>query len=247
MVKIKSITKRYHWLTKVRFDRRTGFYFYLLDDNRIYIRHPRHFVPVKETKWLCENIFFRHYLPRSGDQVVDLGVGYGEEAACLKAVSPGVRYLGVEPQPVVYECVANTFRELGEGFRVSPFAISDADEVKFDSQFSYAGVGNTDAGYIEIPSLRWPAFLERYGVDKIDLLKMNIEGAERDVIQSIADFGMIKRFVVSCHDFRADHGHGESYRTKKFVTAKLADVGYKVIPFALGMNWSDDWVFATRE
>jgi len=79
------------------------------------------------------------------------------------------------------------------------------------------------------------------------LERFSIEGAEKSLIASIDDFSIIKRFVISCHDFRADHGEGESYRTKKFVVSMLAGLGYKIKTFSYGISWSDDWIFATME
>ena len=71
-------------------------------------------------------------------------------------------------------------------------------KIKFCSHFSYASVGNISEGYIEIPTMAWPDFITRYNLKKIDLLKMNIEGAEKDLIASIDDFSIIKRFIISC-------------------------------------------------
>lgn len=244
---IKSIIKRYHWLTKVRFDRQTGFYTYRRFGHKIYIRRPRHFLPEDRIRWLCETILFHYYLPADGRQVVDLGIGYGEEAIYLKSLSPGVRYLGVEPQPVIYECVSNTFKDLNPNFIVSPFVITEKTVVKFASRYGYASVGSTNSGYIEIPTLRWGEFLQRYRIDRIDLLKMNIEGAEKELIESIDDFDRIKRLIVSCHDHRADSGEGEFYRTRKQVTSRLEQQGYKIRTFDCGIAWGDDWIFASRE
>jgi FkbM family methyltransferase len=179
--------------------------------------------------------------------VVDLGVGYGEAAVFLKSVSPDVKYLGVEAQPVIYECVSNTFRELNEDFRASPFVLSTETDIKFVSQGSYASVGAIPEGYIEIPTLSWPEFIKRYNLNRIDLLKMNIEGAEKQLIESIDDFSIIKRFIISCHDFRANNGEGEFYRTKKDVMSKLQENGYKIRTFDYGTIWSDDWIFASKD
>ncbi|MCW8900391.1 MAG: hypothetical protein OQK95_06965, partial [Gammaproteobacteria bacterium] len=91
---IRSIKKRYNWLTKVRFDKKSGFYFYLQYGKRIYIRHPRHFLPESDICYLCETILFHYYTPSNEDFIVDLGVGYGDEAVYLKNISPDVHYLG---------------------------------------------------------------------------------------------------------------------------------------------------------
>lgn len=241
-----SIEKRIAWAANVRFDKKTGFFKYPRYGGDIYIRHPRHYLAESKTDWLCENILFKYYLPTGNDFVLDLGAGYGEEAVYLHAKSANVRYLGVEAQPVIYECLANTFHRIGNNFRASPYAISESTSLKFISQFSYASVGEIPEGYIEVPTMPWNDFIEHYGIDEIDLLKMNIEGAEKEVIQQITDFSFIKRFVISCHDFRANNGEGEWYRSRAVVESRLREQGYVIRSFTCGIPWADDWIFAER-
>lgn len=243
----KSIKKRYNWLTKVRFDKQSGFYYYERFGKKIYIRYPRHYLPKKDNKWLCENIFFHYYLPKNSEQVVDLGSGYGEEAIYLSHLSPDVKYLGVEAQPVIYECISNTFRGLNSESKVSPFVVSSEKDIKFVSQYSYASVGSIPEGYIEIPTITWSDFIKRYNIKTIDLLKMNIEGAEKPFIESITDFSIIKRLIISCHDFRANNNEGDFYRTKSDVISILEKNDYKIQTFHHGISWADDWIYASKD
>ena len=243
---LKSIKKRYNWLVKVSFDRKTGFYRYRRFEHNIYIRQPRHYLKKRDLLWTCENIFYKYYLPVSGDVVIDLGAGYGEETAYVANKVLDVKYIGVEAQPVIYECLANTYKDLGNNFIASPYVITEAGSVKFVSHYSYASVGEVSEGYIDIPTLKWEDFLVKYGINKIDLLKMNIEGAEKEIMQSINDFSLIKRFIISCHDFRANNNEGEWFRTKAIVVKVLLDNGYKLKTFSYGINWADDWIYAER-
>jgi len=240
----KSIEKRINWAANVEFDTATGFFRYKRFGDYIYIRHPRHFLKKQDLLWLCEKVFFHYYRPSNTDVVVDLGAGYGEETAYIATDSPEVRYIGVEPQPVIYECLANTYRHLGKNFTASPYVISDRDMVKFISQFSYASVGEIPEGYIEVPTMKWETFLQRYNIDRIDLFKMNIEGAEKEILQHIDDFSFIRRFIISCHDFRANNNEGEWYRTKEVVLSILKQNGYSIKTFSHGINWADDWIYA---
>ena len=243
----KSIKKRYRWLTKIFFDKNKGFYKYQRFGKTIYIRHPRHYMEEKANIWYCEKVVYFHYVPQPNDVVVDLGAGYGEEAIFLaRNGKSNIRYIGVEAQPVIYECLANTFNESGENFIATPYVITNQDSVKFFSQMSYASVGQTSEAYVEVPTITWPAFLKRYQIDRIDLLKMNIEGAEKEVMQLINDFSIIKRLAISCHDFRANEGDGEWFRSKKIVTQILEDNGYKLKTINLGIPYTDDWIYAER-
>ena len=232
---------------QVEFDKSTGFYRHKRFGKFVYIRHPTHLAKESDILWVCENLFFHHYLPKQDDVVVDLGAGYGDEAIYVAQKSPGVTYIGVEAQPVIYECLANTFRQLGDGYIASPYVITDADSVKFVSHYSYAAVGEIPQGYIDVPTLKWSEFLQKHQLNKIDLFKMNIESAEKEVLESILDFSQIKRFIISCHDFRADNGDGEWYRTKTVVTKILKDNGYSIKTFNYGIGFADDWVYAERD
>lgn len=242
-----SIKKRIDRLLQVEFDKTTGFYRHRRFGKYVYIRHPTHLAKESDILWVCENLFFHHYLPANDDVVVDLGAGYGDEALYIAEKSPAVTYIGVEAQPVIYECLANTFRQVGEKFIASPYAITDADSVKFVSHYSYAAVGGIPHGYIDVPTIKWADFIRRYNIDRIDLFKMNIEGAEKEIIQGINDFSFIKRFIISCHDFRADNGDGEWFRTKQAVTGMLEENGYIIKSFNYGIDFADDWVYAERE
>jgi len=245
---LKSIKKRVNWLVKIHYDKRTGFHTYQRFGKKIYIRHPRHFMEEKANIWYCDKVVYHHYKPVAGDVVLDLGAGYGEEAIYLTRNGiNGIRYIGVEAQPVIYECLANTFNDSNENFTAVPFVISDKSSVKFVSQMSYAGVGEIPKAYVEIPTISWPDFLTRYQIEKIDLLKMNIEGAEKEVIQLISDFSIIKRLVISCHDFRANEGDGEWFRSKDIVTRVLKKNGYIIKTFSLGIPYADDWIYAERD
>jgi len=242
----KSIKKRIDWVTKVKFDKRTGFYKYKRFGKDIYIRYPRHFLEEKWNIWNCKNLVYFYYLPKRGDVVVDLGAGYGEEAIYLSQHVSGFRYIGVEGQPVIYECLSNTFNDAGEEFIASPYIITNKEMVKFVSQRSYAAVGETPKAYIEVPVITWEKFIKRYEISHIDLLKMNIEGAEKEVIENIKDFSVIKRLIISCHDFRAENGEGEWYRTKDLVIKRLQESGYSIKKFNYGISWADDWIYAER-
>lgn len=242
-----SIRKRLARLLYVEFDKSTGFYRHKRFGKYVYIRHRKHLERESDILWACKNLFFHHYLPKDNDVVVDLGAGYGDEALYVASKSPEVTYIGVEAQPVIFECLANTFRRLGGKFVASPYAITNAESVKFVSHYSYAAVGEIPEGYIEVPTMKWGDFINKYNIDRIDLFKMNIEGAEKEILRGIEDFSFIKRFIISCHDFRANNGDGEWFRTKEAVTSILKENGYLIKTFNYGISFADDWIYAERE
>jgi hypothetical protein len=68
-----------------------------------------------------------------------------------------------------------------------------------------------------------------WGVGRIDFLKMNIEGAERFALPGCRNVLPRTRFVcVAAHDFRAERGEGEQFRTFDFVCAFLRQAGFQL-------------------
>ncbi|HIP11714.1 MAG TPA: FkbM family methyltransferase [Lutibacter sp.] len=243
-----SLTKRFNWLTKVKFDKKTGFYKYSCFNSNIYVRYPRHFIKESETQWLCENLYYHYYLPKDNDVVVDLGAGYGEETVYLHSKSPNIKFFGVEIQPIIFECLSNTLNDLNKNFTCSSQAITTEESISLFSHFSYASVGEQPTeGYIDIATITWDDFLKKHNIESIDLFKMNIEGAEKDILSSITNFNIIKRFIISCHDFRANNGEGEFFRTKDYVLKILKENNYQIQTFKTGESWHKDWIYASRE
>lgn len=242
---IRSIKKRIDWKLHVTFDKKTGFYRYKRKKGFIYIRYPRHYLDSKFNEWLCNNLYYYHYMPKGTDTVVDLGTGYGEEALYLHDQSPNLNFYGIEIQPVIFECLANTLNSVSKNFKAISTAINSGDKIKLCSQLSYFTVGdNQNIGYIDVPSVTWKNFLLQNNIGDVDLLKMNIEGGEKQFLESIDDFSNIKNMIISCHDFRANSGHGEFYRTKDSVLTILQDNKFKLKFFDYDEDWAKDWIFA---
>jgi hypothetical protein len=56
---------------------------------------------------------------------------------------------------------------------------------------------------------------------------MNTEGAERRALLGMESvIPSVRQICVACHDFRADHGDGEQFRTRAFVAQFLIDHGF---------------------
>ena len=244
----KSIKKRINWLFNVKFDKKTGFFKYKRFNGEVFIRHPRYFETEQNIKWVSENVYYHYYLPKNNDTVVELGAGYGEEATYLQSKSPNINFYGVEIQPIIFECLSNTLHSLGKSFKCTSTAISSEKRISLYSQFSYSAVGSIpEEGYIDIPCITWDNYLKEQNITSIDLLKMNIEGAEKDILSSITDFSIIKRFNISCHDFRAENGDGEYYRSKEHVLKILKEHDYVIKTYSCGYDWSDDWIYAEQK
>lgn len=77
-----------------------------------------------------------------------------------------------------------------------------------------------EEGKIGVPAVTLDALCERMGIEHIDWLKMNIEGAEKDAVLGMARMARkISNLTISCRDFLgADRG-----RSREQVSAWLSD------------------------
>jgi hypothetical protein len=55
---------------------------------------------------------------------------------------------------------------------------------------------------VQVPIMTFDHFIEQEKISRVDFLKINIEGAEADLIEGMAkSIAIVKNLAVSCHDF----------------------------------------------
>lgn len=130
---------------------------------------------------------------RPGSVVVDVGAHVGTfTSRALKAGAAKV--VAIEPDPVNVECLKRNFREQLTDGRVTIMpegAWSKEDTLDFHVGKENSGTGSLlgSAGQqtIKIPVRRIDAMLADLGVTRVDFIKMDIEGAERDALSGARD------------------------------------------------------------
>lgn len=139
---------------------------------------------------------------RPGGTVLDVGANIGYLAAvAASAAGPGGRVLAVEPVPaLVSGLVAFARLAAGAGYRVETHALALADrdgtvEVRTSTRpnigWATAVPGMMPADQVRethtVPALRGDALLAREGVSRLDFVKIDVEGAERWVLDGLAE------------------------------------------------------------
>jgi FkbM family methyltransferase len=180
--------------------------------------------------------WLQHYQPREGDVVVDVGAGRGEDTFTFsRAVGPAGRVIAIEAHPVSF-AMLKSFCRLNQLSNVTAVHVALMDRpgtvtiAESESSWQENAV-NHDGGAagVSVLAATFDELCEKHGIKNIDFLKMNIEGAERKALvglkQTIPNIGQI---CVACHDFRADLGHGEEFRTRDFVQQVLIGHGFRL-------------------
>lgn len=178
--------------------------------------------------------WFHAYEPAEGDTIVDIGAGRGEDVFVFsQAVGASGQVWAVEPHPVSFLAL----RKLCEWNRLDnvkllPYActeVAGALQIEtmpvWESNFVHAGAGTATSHAVE--GIPFDVLAEREGLGEVSFLKMNIEGAEREALPGCRGvLGRTAKVCVAAHDFRADRGEGESFRTLEMVRTFLAERGF---------------------
>src|SRR3954471_8590227 len=153
--------------------------------------------------------------------ILDVGANYGLASIALKAEHPDAEIVAFEADPAIAAIAAANLEAagLGDVELVRAAAWTGAGTMRFAAEGSDAGRLGDD-GSLEVPTVRLRDWLHR----DVDLLKMDIEGAEVEVLLDCADrLDRVGRLVCEYHSFA-----GRPQRLGELIAA-LESAGHRVI------------------
>jgi FkbM family methyltransferase len=149
---------------------------------------------------------------------VDVGVNIGQTLLKLKSVNNEIPYVGFEPNPTcVFYTTELIKRNNFQNVTLFPFGISDKTGVEMLS-FYFDSTADSSASMIGdfrpkqrvyhkeyIPCFHPSEILEKYNIPKIGVIKIDVEGAEWEVINGfrdriISDQPIIQLEILPVHD-----------------------------------------------
>ncbi len=198
--------------------------------------------------------FFWDYEPRPGDAVLDVGAGIGGEALmCSRFVGPSGRVVSVEPNPTMFSCLDESVRinrlsnvarrQVAITDREGEVTITDDENLIANHLVADGGAG------VRVAATTLDQLAREEGIDRIALLKMNIEGSERPALEVAAGLlAHTDHAVIACHDFLADPDDPDDpMRTREPVAAILQNAGFTVSTRPdHPLPWVRDFVYAVR-
>ncbi|GAA4392727.1 FkbM family methyltransferase [Hymenobacter koreensis] len=257
-----------YWLSKVGYlrNRKTLTNLRVLEKGRFFIYNLEGFHIASEafnwylTKDVLEqevlNVSCRYYRPKPGDTVVDIGAGLGEECSIYsQMVGKSGHVYAIEANPTVFRALSEV-TALNHATNVQLFniAINDkrakvAIEDAHDSYLSASLDNKASQGVTyQVEGLPFAEFCADHSLRHIDLLKVNIEGAERFMESAFQNPELtIRNVAISCHDFRFVNEGNEFFRTKALVSDFLTKAGYEICSQQTGKGYVDDWVYGRKK
>ena len=195
-------------------------------------------LPIRRQKHLrdAEDYWFHVYKPRAGDHIVDIGAGRGEDVfAFSRAVGPEGKVWAIEPHPVSFAALKKfcAMNRIANVTTLNYACVDQPSRLQIETlpvwESNYVRSGEPSQASHPVAGVRFDDLCEQVGIDRIDFLKMNIEGAERFALPGCRK--ALQRAGYACvaaHDFRAARGEGEEFRTLEFVRNFLNNAGFKI-------------------
>ena len=170
-------------------------------------------------------VFHRHvYTPRGlelrpEDNVVDVGTNVGAFAVYAAQRTRG-RVLAIEPHPDNAESLRRNLRANGAaGAEVEECAVADAAGVlplflgRSGTTHQLFGADHAQATGESLPVrvATLPQLLAKHGIERVDFLKLDCEGAEGRILPALPDalFAGIRAIALEFHDDASPVAHGE--------------------------------------
>ena len=185
----------------------------------------------------ANDYWFHVYKPQPGDTIVDIGAGRGEDTfAFSRAVGEQGRVWAIEPHPISFAAL-QCFCSLNRLANVSPLNYACVDRPAnlqietlpvWESNYVFDGTPTVSSHPVQ--GLTFDEICATHSIDRIDFLKMNIEGAERLALPGCQKaLGRTRYACVAAHDFRANRGEGDAFRTMQFVQDFLKNAGFSLV------------------
>ncbi|HEY0412875.1 MAG TPA: FkbM family methyltransferase [Allosphingosinicella sp.] len=204
-------------------------------------------------RWVLEN-YTQAYTPSSGDTLVDVGAGVGEEALVFsRLVGPSGRVFAIEAHPETFACLQRSLARSGrDNVTALHCAMADRDgELGMSDRSAHLtnSVLLPGESASTVPARSLDSLVRELGLERIDYLRMNIEGAERLAIAGMAEsVGKIRNIFISCHDFVADATGDDSFRSYAVVRPFLEAAGFRVTgrTAETGRPWLAGYLYGAR-
>jgi FkbM family methyltransferase len=120
--------------------------------------------------------------PAAPRWMIDAGAYIGDTTAYFLSRFPTLRALALEPNPASYALALENLRPYGERAVVLNAGLWGTEgSAHVAGEFTHAAIGPTG---IEIRTVDVPALLRQFSIDHVDILKMDVEGAECSILSA---------------------------------------------------------------
>lgn len=190
----------------------------------------------------------KHYIPKNGDIIVDLGAGIGTETLFFNEhIQDNGKIYSIEASKSSHQkleemCIKNNIKNSDN----LHLAITDSNqEVWIEESDSYQVDSlNMQAKGTKVNGVTLDHLVALKNIEQIDFLKANIEGSELPMIDGMRQaIKITKNIAISCHDFLFDDNRQIKETMTKFLEANDFEVHFNTT----GNQILDSWIYGSRK
>ncbi|MDQ3607426.1 MAG: FkbM family methyltransferase [Actinomycetota bacterium] len=140
-------------------------------------------------------------LERPPTTIMDLGSNAGATIHYFRARYPEAAIIGLEPDPDTFARLCRNVRGLPNvTVRREAVGARDGEAILAHSQLSWASaLGSAHGPGIKVSTRNLDSLMNELGLDSIDLLKLDVEGAEHEVLEGFTRMGDVAAVVGEYH------------------------------------------------
>jgi FkbM family methyltransferase len=196
-------------------------------------------------------LFLERYRPGKGQIIVDVGAGIGTEVSAFSSlVGEEGRVVSIEADPVAYRRLSKAVRlaDLKNVILINKAITDRGGQISLSQgpvSRSNSVMAKSDFGVI-VESTTVDQLLDEIGIEQVDYLKMNIEGAEVLALEGFTSGpSRVRNWCISCHDFK----RGSEFATFNRVRSWLDRDGLTVWPHEPNdaRPWETYYLYARRD
>ena len=195
-----------------------------------------------------KNIYCKNYSPKSDDVIIDVGSGIGTETLFFEeSIGKNGKIYSIEASTESYTklkafCIKNKI-ENAFNFNIAISNFNGKIWLEETEHFEKNRINNEQKG-IEINCITLDQFVLDNNISKIDLLKINIEGAELEMIDGMYNaIKITNNIAVSCHDFLFKDMRNIKGKMINFLNAN----GFALFFNESGDEILDSWIYGKRK
>ena len=201
-----------------------------------------------------KDIFFNSYQPKKGDVCIDIGAGLGIDTRLIS------KMIGNEGKVFSIEATERTFKALEvcvkynqlDNVTTSYCAITNkggpvriAQDIGHHTENKI--IFDDTENYSVVDGLTIDHYIEMHNIEFVDYMKINIEGAEKLVIEEFKKIKAVKNIAISSHDFLGIRTGDSSYFTKDLMIDFLKNNNFEYYMRNTGVDYKDGWIYGVNK
>jgi len=158
--------------------------------------------------------------------MIDAGTYIGDTSAYFLSRFPRLKVIALEPNPPAFEMARQNLAPYGGRATLLPKALWTGDQrLRFGGDFGGASIQATGC---EVEATSIPSLLNEFAIPRLDILKMDIEGAEELIFASNPEgwLARVELLIIEIHGPAAQSVVFRALQQNGFTTRQYRSVWY---------------------